>query len=169
MKYPIAILALFAALALCTAAQAGGHGGFGASAGCGGGGGFSSFGGGMPYGGGFNAGVGMGYGVGVAAMPQTVVTRTYAVPVMQQVVQPVAAVNYGVASPAFGVGAVSSYGTGFGVAGVNSFGVAAPYAVGVRGVGVSGAVVATPRVGFLARRLAGRRAARQVRQSLGGF
>jgi hypothetical protein len=176
MRHIIAIFAAVLALACTVPAQAGGHGGFGRGFGAGGcvapSASFGTFGGGYgsgfgaaaaPCGGGFNAGFGMGYGSFGAAMP-TVVTRSYAMPIVQQqVVAPVAAMSYGVA-PAFGV-------SSFGVApyGVSSFGVAAPYGVNAGFVGVSGAVVATPRVGFFARRRAGRQAARQVRRSLGGF
>jgi hypothetical protein len=65
-----------------------------------------------------------------------------------------------------------SYGVSYGIAptvAVAPVGVAASYGVSTGLVGVSGAVVATPRVGFFARRRAGRQAARQVRRSLRGF
>jgi hypothetical protein len=169
MRHILAIIAAVFALAFTIPAYAGGHGhggGFGGGFGAGGcvapSAGFSTFGGG--YGSGFGAAAVPCGGGFSAAVPTTVVTRSYAMPIVQQqVVAPVAAMSYGVA-PAFGVG-------GFGVApyGVSSFGVAAPYAVGGASFGVTGAVVATPRVGFFARRRAGRQAARQVRRSLGGF
>jgi hypothetical protein len=166
MRHIIAIFAAVLALACTVPAQAGGHGGFGRGFGAGGcvapSASFGTFGGG--YGSGFGAAAVPCGGSFGAAVPTTVVTRSYAMPIVQQqVVAPVAAMSYGVA-PAFGV-------SSFGVApyGVSSFGVAAPYGVSTGFVGVSGAVVATPRVGFFARRRAGRQAARQVRRSLGGF
>jgi hypothetical protein len=178
MRHFIAIFTAALALSFGSSAFAGGHGGFGRGFGTGGcvapSASFGAFGGGYgsgfgaaaaPCGGGFNAGLGMGYGGFSAAMP-TVVAQSYAMPIVQQqVVAPVAAMSYGVA-PAFGVG-VGTYGvsSSFGVGG---FGVA-PYAVSGPGFGVTGAVVATPRVGFFARRRAGRQAARQVRRSLRGF
>jgi hypothetical protein len=174
MRHILTIFTAVLALTCTVPAQAGGHGGFGRGFGAGGcvapSASFGTFGGGYgsgfgaaagPCGGGFNAGLGMGYGGFSTAMP-TVVTRSYAMPIVQQqVVAPVAAMSYGVA-PAFGVG-MYGVSSGFG-----SFGVA-PYAVSGPGFGVTGAVVATPRVGFFARRRAGRQAARQVRRSLGGF
>jgi hypothetical protein len=130
MRHFIAIIAAVFALAFTIPAHAGGHGhggGFGGGFGAGGcvapSAGFGAF-GSVPYGSGFGAAAVPCGGGFSAAVPTTVVTRSYAMPIVQQqVVAPVAAMTYGVA-PAFGV-------SSFGVApyGVSSFGVAAPYGV----------------------------------------